>query len=186
MENSPELPANFRLQYTAVDIAGQIRRLGAEITLWAGEVRCASHTDILAIPILRGGIFFFADLVREIKYSVEMSPARAWAYQQAPGVMRPEVTFALQDVPARGRAVLLVDDICDSGRTLHLLKEAMLSLGARTVRSAVLSKRVLAKETFEPDWVGFKYTGPEWFVGYGMEDNDRWRNLGSIYVIGQG
>jgi hypoxanthine-guanine phosphoribosyltransferase len=37
--------------------------------------------------------------------------------------------------------------------------------------------------TFDPNWIGFQYEGPEWFVGYGMDDCDRWRNLGSIYII---
>ena len=41
----------------------------------------------------------------------------------------------------------------------------------------------LGKETFEPDYVGFRFPGTEWLVGYGMDDNGRWRHLPSIYVL---
>ena len=91
--------------------------------------------------------------------------------------------WAHEKVAVEGRSVLLVDDVCDSGRTSAELTQRFIKLGAREVRSAVLIKRILPHETFNPDWIGFEYNGPEWFVGYGMDDCDRWRNLGSIYII---
>lgn len=180
------IPANFKLLYSEQQIAESVARMGADISVWADEVWRRSHTDIITIPVLRGGIFFFADLVRKINHSVEIAPVRTWAYTNTEnGVQRPEVKVSLDDVPAQGRSVLLIDDICDSGRTLAVLKQALLDAGALEVRSAVLIKRVLDQKTFEPDWVGFSYTGHEWFVGYGMEDCERWRNLPSSYIIQQ-
>jgi len=180
----PQLPANFQLLYGEQQIAEAVRGLGRQTSAWAAEVWRQSHTHILAIPILRGAIFFFADLVRQIEHSVEIAPARAWAYEKNLNP-QPVIKLNLEAIPARGRAVLLVDDICDSGRTLHALKNAVLEAGALVVKSVVLVKRMSAGETFEPDWAAFKYPGAEWLVGYGMDDGDRWRNLPAIYVIKQ-
>lgn len=177
------VPANFKIQYDESAIAGAINHLGREIDGWAHEVQVASSTDLLTIPVLRGGIFFFADLVRRIKHSVEIAPVSAWSYETGENVQRDTVAVEDGKVAVEGRSVLLVDDVCDSGRTLAELTQRFIKLGAREVRSAVLIKRILPHETFNPDWIGFEYNGPEWFVGYGMDDCDRWRNLGSIYII---
>ncbi|RIL12387.1 MAG: hypothetical protein DCC75_00580 [Proteobacteria bacterium] len=178
------IPSNFQLVYQPQAIAGAVERMGRDIGVWADQVWRESHTDLLAIPILRGAIFFFADLVRAIPHSVEIAPARTWAYEDTENnKQRPQVQVNLEQVPAKGRSVLLVDDICDSGRTLHVLKQALLQAGARVVKSAVLVKRELPGENMDPDWIGFTYKGPEWLVGYGMDDCDRFRNLPGVYTI---
>jgi hypoxanthine phosphoribosyltransferase len=167
-------------------IAEAVSRMGAEMTAWANDIWKSSHTDVIAIPVLRGGIFFFADIVRQIRHSVEIAPVQTWSYTSVENaVPRDEVGVNIAGVAPRGRSILLVDDICDSGRTLKVLKETLLAAGAHEVRSAVLIKRVLDQETFDPEWVGFAYSGSEWFVGYGMEDCGRYRNLPDAYVIKQ-
>lgn len=178
------LPANFKLQYRRAEINDAIARMGSEISAWAKQVWDESHSDLVAIPVLRGGIFFFADVVRQIDASVEIAPVRAWAYDASENSAAESGVHA-EDVHVKGRSVLLIDDICDSGRTLQLLTKTFREAGALDVRSAVLIKRVLATETFNPNWVGFSYQGPEWMVGYGMDDCNRWRNLDSIYIIQQ-
>lgn len=179
------IPENFRPLYSPQDISQAVSKIGKEIDVWADEVWQKSHTDILAIAILRGAIFFFSDLVREISRSVEIAPARTWAYENENFVQKDKVTVNIEGVPAKGRHVLIVDDICDTGKTLSAIKQALLDVGACEVRTAVLIKRVLKEPTFEPNWVGFNYQGPEWFVGYGMDDCDRWRNLPSVSIIQQ-
>ena len=179
-----DFPSNFQSLYPAPEIAKTIQRMGKDISAWAQQVWDRSHTDILTIPVLRGGIFFFTDLVREISHSVELVPTFSQAYEDNENnVQRKEMKVDLGSIPARGRALLLIDDICDSGRTLEVMTEKLKEAGAQEVRSAVLVKRVLDTKTFEPDWVGFQYNGPEWLVGYGMDDCNRWRNLDSIYII---
>ena len=139
---------------------------------------------MLGIPVLRGGIFFYADLVRQIQRSIDCAPVRTWGYEvDQTQVMRDSLSVSLEGVESRGRSVLLIDDICDSGRTLDALTEAFKRQGAAEVKSAVLIKRVMEEETFDPEYVGFHFEGPEWFVGYGMEDKERFRNLDSIYTI---
>jgi hypoxanthine phosphoribosyltransferase len=178
------IPNNFHLLYSKEDIAEQVSRLGKLISQWAQETWEESHTDIIAVPVLRGGIFFFADLVREIETSVEITPVRTWAYEVGQNaVQRDTIGMNLEGLAAKDRKVLLVDDICDSGKTLASLSDTLLSHGATEVRTAALIKRDVESCQFDPNWVGFEYKGPEWFVGYGMEDSERWRNLSDIYII---
>ena len=179
-----QLPARYKLQYSAKDIEAQVERIGAEVTAWADEVRTRSGEDILGIPVLRGGIFFFADLVRKIRCSVRIAPVKTWGYESSTNQIIPGgVKVNLVDIAARDRHVLLIDDICDTGRTLRAVAETLMSAGACEVRSAVLIKRILTDETYEPNYVGFRFHGAEWLVGYGMDDAEQWRNLGAIHVI---
>ena len=180
------IPKNFQLCYSSTQISKTVNQLGADISKWTEKIWEDSHSDIVAVPILRGGIFFFADLVRAVQGSVEIAPVKAWGYVEGENAkLNDHVQVDVGSIPAKGRRVLLVDDICDSGRTLYALKEKLLGAGALEVRSAVLIKRETEENKFAPDWVGFVYSGPEWFVGYGMEDSERWRNLNSVYLIKQ-
>ena len=179
-----EIPSKFKLVYSAEQIAEANKRLGAEITAWAHTVWARSHTDLMTIPVLRGGIFFFADLVRSISASVELFPTSASSYvgtEQQHGVK-----VSLDDIPARGRSVLLVDEICDSGKTFKVLSAALKERGAFEVKKEALVTRKIPNPAHVPDWIGFEYDGPEWLVGYGMDDADRWRNLDSVYMLRQG
>jgi len=180
-----EVPSHYRLQYSTDDIQRRVGELGEEITGWAREVYENSGQDVVGIPILRGGIFFFADLVRAINHSVETSPVRTWGYATETKSLHDKMAVDLQGLKPEGRSVLLVDDICDSGRTLLQLSKDLKDMGAVDVRAATLVRRDM-DDTFFPDYVGFTYSGDEWFVGYGMEDDDRFRNLGDIYVMEKG
>lgn len=176
------LPQDLRLEYSAEAIQQSVQRIGREVSAWAQQVAQRNDEDILAVPVLRGGIFFFADLVREVTHSVEIAPARAWAYE-SDQTQKSEIGLQFDAEMVEGRSVLIVDDICDSGRTLAKLCSAVLEAGAREVKSTALIKRMLSTPTFDPTWVGLTYEGPEWFVGYGMDAHEKWRNLRSIYVM---
>jgi len=178
------IPANFSPIFGEKEIASRVKALAQEITGWCDGVWKDSHTDVLVLPVLRGGIFFFADLVRHLNTSVEVAPIRTSAYESGEnGVQKDVVSVSTEQLAVKGRVVLVVDDVCDSGRTLEALEKALLEKGAREVRTVVLIRRLLDAPSFVPCWVGFQYKGPEWFVGYGMDDNQRWRNLPGVYVI---
>ena len=176
-------PHQYKPLYSKEDIHREIQRIGKDITVWCDKVWRDSSADVLAIPVLRGGIFLFSDLVREISSSVQIAPARSWAYQASENTALPEVEVDLATVPAKGRHVLIVDDICDSGRTLKALKEGLIKLGALEVKTAVLIQREVKEQHFNPDWACFHYSGQEWIVGYGMDDAERWRNLPFVGII---
>lgn len=176
-----KLPNYLTPIYTREQISQVVAKLGKEITSWIGE-----DEHVISVPILRGSIFFFADLLREIDVSLEISPVRTWGY--IPGqndLLSEDLKLNLYDLDVKDKRILLVDDLCDSGRTLQALSEAITTLGAREVKSAVLIQRIFEDQCFQPDFTGFHYQGSEWFIGYGMEDQERYRNLPDIYLIGK-
>ena len=177
-----DIPPHFRPIYSHTQIAERAAAIGREITPWVRSVYESTGHDVLAIAVLRGGMFFFTDIVRHIDVSVEVAPIQSWAYAQNE-VMRSKVEFDIKDVSPKGRSILLVDDICDSGKTLAALSAGFRELGAEEIRSAVLIQRMIPDPPYQPDYIGFQYTGDEWFVGYGMDDNERWKNLPDIYII---
>ena len=183
-DSERRIPANLSPLYSQEEIAKRVEEIGRDISGWCEGVWQDSHTDVLVLPVLRGGVFFFADIVRQIKTSVEIAPVKAASYELGKnGVQAESVEIKLSDLAVKGRVVLVVDDVSDSGRTLETFEETLTKMGAREVRTAVLVRRLLDKPSFVPCWVGFQYSGPEWFVGYGMDDNERWRNLPGVYVI---
>jgi hypoxanthine phosphoribosyltransferase len=178
------IPNHFSPLFSPLAIREAVNRLGGEISEWAREVWDESGKDVVAVPVLRGGIIFFGDLVREVGCSLEVAPGRSWGYEVgANGVQSEGVRLDVSAVPTEGRSVLLIDDVCDSGRTLEAMATLLRERGAREVRSAVLIRRLLPEPLHTPTWSAFEYSGAEWFVGYGMEDGERWRNLPGVYII---
>jgi hypoxanthine phosphoribosyltransferase len=158
--------------------------MGGEVSRWAQEMERRSGKPIIAMPLLRGGLFFFSDLVRAMSCSVEMSEIRSWAYDgDGPAKAADSVRFAMHDKNIAGRALLIVDDICDSGRTLQTLTAELKGLGASAVATAVLVRRLGVPDQFKPDWSAFEFEGKVWLVGYGMDNDGGYRNLSGVYTI---
>lgn len=134
------------------------------------------------VGVLTGCLVLLADLIREVHIPHRVALIQASSYRGAAtsaGTLVLNETFA-PDV--EGRDVLLLDDILDTGVTLSALYDRMKSRGARTVRTAVLLRKI-GRQTvpFEPDYVGF--TIPDAFViGYGLDYNDDYRHLPHIAV----
>lgn len=180
--HTTHVPSHYTLTYRAEEIQKQVTRIAGEVSEWCAG--CDDGSDVLAIPVLRGGIYFFADLTRGISCSVQVAPGRARAYEEGVNAKaRSELYINLDGVAVAGRSVLLVDDICDSGRTLEKLVAYLIAQGAEDVKAAVLIHRQTEASTFTPDWSGFGFKGNDWFVGYGMDDRGRFSNLSQIYTI---
>lgn len=179
-----KIPNNYSMIYSEDKIQEAVVALGAQVNAWACSVWDETGKDVLALPVLRGGLFFFADLVRQVKVSIEVAPVKTWAYEVGQNaVHKPEVKIDLYAADVKDRAVLVVDDFCDSGRTLKALRSELEVSGAKAIRTVTLVKRLIDNPSYMPDWCGLEYCGDEWLVGYGLEDGERWRNLPSIYTI---
>jgi hypoxanthine phosphoribosyltransferase len=181
--NRTRLPAHLVPAYEPAAIRERITELAAELDPWAAAVRARTGHQLLALCVLRGGVFFFSDLLQAMHESVEPAFCRCHAY--AKGLNNAAATalqVALAD-PVASRAVLLVDNICDSGRTLAELDRRCRELGATEVRAAVLIHRLRDDSRFTPEHVGFKYPGPEWFAGYGLRDGDVAMNFPTVFRV---
>jgi hypoxanthine phosphoribosyltransferase len=164
-------------------IAQRVREMAQQITADFSAER--DSFEITIVPILTGAMIFCADLIREIPISLRIGmitvssyPGRSVASQGAEVLSR-----QLEDV--RGRRVLLVDDILDTGNTLGLVVPLLKEMGAASVRSCVLLRKDNpAALAFHADYVGFDIPN-EFVVGYGLDFNNHYRNLPEIVTLKQ-
>ena len=164
--------------------ADQIRTRVDEL---AADVRAAyAGKPFTVVGILTGSMVFLADLIRRIDLPLQIGLIQASSYRGTatePGqlVVRDEL---LPDV--RGRHLLVLDDILDTGQTISRLVPHLAGMGAATVRTCVLLRKVGRQRVpFEPDFCGFSI--PDKFViGYGLDYNDEYRHLPFIGVLPDG
>jgi hypoxanthine phosphoribosyltransferase len=140
--------------------------------------------DLTVIAVLNGSLFFMADLLRRIQLPLSLDCLSVSSYHggtESTGV----VTFDQLSLPeVDGRHVLLLDDILDTGRTLHAIRNRLLADGnPLSVRVCVLLRKDKVRaEELEADYVGFDI-GDEFVIGYGLDYNERYRNLPFIGVL---
>jgi hypoxanthine phosphoribosyltransferase len=141
---------------------------------------------VTIVGVLTGSLVFLADLIRQLDLPVRVGLVQASSYRGAtttPGrlTIQPDL---IPDV--RGRHVLLLDDILDTGQTLASLAEHLGTRGTLSVRVGVLlRKRGRQRVPLEPDYCGFDI--PDVFVvGYGLDFNDEYRHLPHVAVLPTG
>jgi hypoxanthine phosphoribosyltransferase len=181
---SIELPKNYELVFSPDSIRERIKEVAVDVREWMSMAVDHKREQLLAVCVLRGGVFFFTDLIRELNISVEpvFCKAESYSYDNTQMVGK-GVKVDVEDVKPAGRSVLIVDDICDTGLTLLKLHNLFLELGAKSVCSAVLIHREVQVKKYEPSWSAFSYPGAEWFVGYGLDDGNKYRNLPGVHRI---
>jgi hypoxanthine phosphoribosyltransferase len=137
---------------------------------------------LLVLCVLRGAFVFAADLVRELRSPLVVEFARASSYGGGT-TSSGRVKIALPK-GLRGRDVLLLEDVVDTGRTLLALRRAVARAGARSVRACSLLDKPSRREvSVEVEYVGF--TIPNTFVvGYGMDLDGAYRELPYVAKIG--
>ena len=161
--------------------ADDIQRRVAEM---ARQIAADYHgRDVTIVGVLTGCVMFLADLVRHLDLPLRIGLIQASSYRgetTRPGELRiqPEL---LPDL--RGRHVLLLDDILDTGQTLHHLRQHLQQLGVASLRIGVLLRKVGRQQVVvEVDYRGFDI--PDAFVvGYGLDYNDEHRHLPYIAVL---
>jgi hypoxanthine phosphoribosyltransferase len=162
------------------DLERRVRQLGGEIS------RDYEDKDLLLIGVLKGAIFFLADLMRSIEVPCEVDFMAVASYGSATdssGVVR-----ILKDLDAaiEGRDVLIVEDIVDSGLTLQYLLRSLSARNPRTLEiCALLTKPERRKVELNPRYVGFEI--PDKFaIGYGLDFAERYRNLPYVAALAPG
>ena len=146
----------------------------------AREIAGAGVDSLMVVAILKGSFVFAADLIRAL-HGVGLAPEVDFmtlsSYRKA-RVSSGQVTILRDmDLDVRGRNVLIIDDVLDSGRTLAFAKDLISARGAKTIRTCVLlDKQVKRAVHVEPDYCAFQC--PDTFVvGYGMDVAHRYREL---------
>src|SRR5438270_6436626 len=175
----------LRILLSREQIARRVEELGRQITL-----DCAGE-PVIFIGVLKGAAMFLSDLVRQVQVDATFDFISVTSYGIPAGAKQEKTWDSTGEVrltkdveqSLRGKNVILVEDILDTGLTLAFLKRLLLGHQPRSFRVAVLldkpSRRKLA---IEADYVGF--TIPDDFVvGYGLDYAERYRNLPDICVL---
>jgi hypoxanthine phosphoribosyltransferase len=168
-------------------IAYRVAAMGAEIT------RDFSDEAVIFIGVLKGAAIFLSDLARHVQldatfdfigvssYGNRPSPSHELKYGwDSTGEVR--VTKDV-DQSMKGKNVILVEDILDTGLTLTFLKGLIMTHQPKALRiAALLDKPSRRKQAVRADYVGFSIPD-EFVVGYGLDYAERYRNLPDVCVL---
>lgn len=178
METNAKLYEDLeKILVTRDEIASAVKKLGAQITAdYAGKTP-------VVIGILKGAVVFYSDLIREIDLPLQTEFMAVSSYGSATkstGVVQIKLDLKLDIM---GRDVLIVEDIVDSGMTLHYLKDHLSNRGASSVKIAtLLDKPARRRVDLKADY--YCFTIPDEFVvGYGLDYAEKYRNLPDIGVL---
>jgi hypoxanthine phosphoribosyltransferase len=158
-------------------LKGRIRELGREISAdYAGR-------DLLLVGVLKGAVFFMADLMRELAVPCEidfMAISSYGAATDSSGVVR---ILKDLDINIEGRHVLVVEDIIDSGLTLSYLIRNLEAREPATLEVCALMTKPDRREIDVPvRYIGFEIPN-KFVIGYGLDFAERYRNLPFVAVL---
>lgn len=160
--------------FSAEQIAARVQQIGGEIERdFAGSVP-------LVVAILKGSVLFVSDLLRAVDAPIEVEFLAVSSYgsgTKSTGVVRIGKDI---DREISGRDVLIVEDIVDTGATLRHLKDYLGQLKPATIRTCSLLVRSPVGSEHEPpdvDYVGFEVASDAFVIGYGLDHDQRYRNL---------
>ena len=139
-------------------------------------------SGIVFICVMKGGFMFFSDLIKHIKYPIEVDFIKCSSYEgqeQKMLQLHYDIESDLQD-----KTVFIVDDILDSGETMKMLKSHLLAHGAKQVETV----SAVYKENLDFPKHFYIYKQPEgvnpWYIGYGMDGPKGYsRNLDTIHTL---
>ncbi len=171
------LPPEPRLLLSRDQIAKRVQQMAGDISRdYAGEA-------VILVGVLKGASVFLSDLARQITLDATFDFISVASYgdgTRSTGEVRLNKDV---DSSLAGRNVILVEDILDTGLTITFLRKLFLARQPHSLKIAVLlDKRARRLVPVEPDYVGFP-VGNEFVVGYGMDWDERYRNLPDICVI---
>jgi hypoxanthine phosphoribosyltransferase len=158
-------------------VASRVSELGSEISNdYAGK-------DLLLVGVLKGAVFFMADLMRQLSIPCEvdfMAISSYGASTDSSGVVR---ILKDLDINIEGREVLVVEDIIDSGLTLSYLIRNLESRNPASLEvCALLTKPERREIDVEVRYTGFEIPN-EFVIGYGLDFGERYRNLPYVAVL---
>ena len=176
---APGLPPGTTLVIAESEVQAALDRMAVAITADLAGARP------IAVTVMNGGLVFAGQLLTRLPFTLECDYIHVRRYGRL--TVGGELEWiAGPHVDVRGRTVLLLDDILDEGRTLAVVREALLARGAADIRIAAFAR----KERREPPAIEADYVGvtvPDLFVfGFGMDVDGEFRNLPAVYALPAG
>jgi len=166
----------LRIRYSPEQIIAAVRKLAAEIAADYGE------RPLLFVVVLKGALFFAADLAREVRLPLTVDFVRLSSYQGTESTGMISMPMEMEHM-VTDRDVLVIEDIVDTGQSLAYLLKALQAKKPRSIRvCALIDKRGTRKADVAPDYAGFVCKGG-FLVGYGLDLDEQFRHLPAIYEV---
>jgi hypoxanthine phosphoribosyltransferase len=164
-------------------IAARLAELARQITADHTPPKLTGQAGLTIVPVLTGAMIFCADLVRQIPIAMRIGMMTVSSYPGRSVSAQGAQVVAKQLGDVRGRHVLLLDDILDSGQTIRLVQSVLREQGAVSVKTCVLLRKDRpSTRDIQIEYVGFDI--PDVFVvGYGLDFDNYYRNLPDIVTL---
>jgi len=161
---------------TAEQIQRKVRELATKIS------KDYEGKDLLCIGILKGAFMFFSDIVRYIQIPIDIDFLTASSYAKTETTGKVKVRAGLRE-DIKGRHVLLIEDIVDTGLTLKYIKNMLLAKKPASLKvCALLDKKERRVVDVKLDYTGFEIPN-KYVVGYGLDYENKFRNLPYIAIF---
>ena len=159
------------------------RQIQTRVAEMAADIRRDFPDDVHLIAVLKGAFVFLSDLVRAIPGKVSLDFMATSSYAAGTTTSGEVKLVKDLDLTLDGRNVIIVEDIVDSGLTLHYLHEILRARNPRTLRTACLLSKPSRRRVDVPvEYVGFTIED-RFVVGYGLDYAEQYRNLPYIGVV---
>jgi hypoxanthine phosphoribosyltransferase len=159
------------------------QQIQARVAEMAAEIRRDFPDDVHLVAVLKGAFIFLSDLVRNIPGKVSMDFMATSSYAKGTTTSGEVRLTKDLDLTLDGRNVIIVEDIVDSGLTLHYLHEILRARNPRSLRTACLLSKPSRRRIEVPvEYVGFTIED-HFVVGYGLDYEEQYRNLPHIGVV---
>jgi hypoxanthine phosphoribosyltransferase len=161
-------------------IARRVRELGDEISR---DLEGLDDGEVVLVPILIGSIIFVADLMRRLPQKIRISVITASSYPGKATTSQGVQIATSVPLDLKGKHVLIVDDILDSGSTIRYIRDEMERRNPLSVRACVMLRKGIPSAMDTPcEYVGFDIAD-EFVVGYGLDYDNYYRNLPDIGTL---
>jgi hypoxanthine phosphoribosyltransferase len=169
---------NLETMFSTEEIAARVIELGKEIT------KDYTDKDLVLVGVLKGSCVFMSDLMRHIDLPMEIDFMAVASYKD--GTVSTGDVEILKDLmkPIRGKDVIIIEDIIDTGLTLTRLLELLGTRGANSIKLATLLDKPEPRinKDLKVDYCGFVIPN-KFVVGYGLDVAGRYRNLPFIAIV---
>ncbi len=168
--------SKLSIKFTSKCIRDRVNQIGKDLS------KKYKNKDPIFIGVLNGSFMFLSDLMRALTIDCEMDFIKLKSYdgKYSTGEIELKKDFSSN---LKNRHVVLVEDIIDTGKTLNFLLKKIEALSPKSLSViTLLAKNKDRSFTFDIDYIGFEISR-EFVVGYGLDYNQKFRQLDSIYIL---
>ena len=171
-----DINKNIKPYISKKDIAKRIQEIASQIS------ERYNKKDPILIGILNGSFIFIADLIRTLEINCEVDFLKISSYKGKKSTGDIVMSKSL-DLDIENRSIIIVEDIIDSGTSIEFIYDYLNDFKPKDISIvSLLAKKSIYKLNFKIDFIGFEISS-EFVVGYGLDYNQRFRNLDSIYKL---